>query len=215
MQRFKNLINAMPENEQAFTSKKETWNKYLNEDTSVSKILKSLFGDNDEVEISRYDLFNYAKQKDLNGFVVATLLWGYPSGMRGNHFSNITNEMESLIKVLNEAKLGVKDWPLHYEKVKDIRGLGLSTYTKYLYFLGVKVKGYPALIFDDRIIRTMNKGLFTEFESLNKVKSHNAVGNYPAYLKNMDEVANKLGLKHGKLEMFLFEFGLNLKLINT
>lgn len=205
----------MPEQEQAFTSKKSTWNKYLTDETCVSEVLKSLFGDNDIVEISRNDLFQYAQEKDFNKFIVATLLWGYPSGMRGNHFYNITEKIETLIELLQEARTNVNNWRHHYEKVKAIRGLGLSTYTKFLYFLNVEVEHNPALILDERIIKTMNKNLFSEFESLKKIKSYNAVKNYPVYLSLMNHIANNLEVEHGKLEMFIFEFGLNLKLTNV
>jgi len=211
MKRFRKLIDAMPEQEQAFTSRKRTWEKYLAADTRTSQELKSLFGDEGELEISRNDLFGYSAEGDLTRFIIATLLWGYPSGMRGNHFLNITNEINNLTGVLAEAKLGVTDWETHYSKIKAIHGLGLSTYTKFLYFLGITICGHPALILDDRIIRTINKGVFIDFQPLQKISSYNAVRNYPYYLEVMDQIAQDLGVDHGRLEMFVFEFGLNIK----
>jgi len=43
MNRFKQLIQAMPLNEQAFITKKSTWNKFIEEPNSVSDVLKNIF----------------------------------------------------------------------------------------------------------------------------------------------------------------------------
>ena len=214
MNRFKDLILAMPENEQAFTSQKQTWEKYLNNESSSSRLLNDFFFNKDSIQLSRQDLFNFADEADLNQFVIATILWGYPAGLRGNNFGNISNNLEIIVSLLEKAKNGISDWNSHYKQVQEIKGLGLSTYTKFLYFLKVSVNSVPALIFDDRIIKTINNNVFLDFSSLNNIRSHNVHTHYPSYLTEMDKIATKLKVKHGKLEMFIFEFGLNLKFIN-
>ncbi|WNC72725.1 hypothetical protein RGQ13_01720 [Thalassotalea psychrophila] len=212
MKRFINLINAMPTQEQAFTSKRKTWNKFIVENNEVSELLIAMFEENGNIELSRKDLFEYSQESCLKMFVIATIVWGYPAGMRGNNFSNISINLKELVQVLKEAQYGIENWIEHYKKVEPIKGLGLSTYTKLLYFLDVKVEGESALILDNRIVNIIEKGLFPELDAIN---TDNAVHNYPNYLKEMDKISKSYKVDSDKLEMFLFEFGLNLKLVNA
>ncbi len=215
MDRFKNLISAMPEKEQAFVSKKSTWKKHLNTGSLVSQILTELFDGNDSIEISRGDLFKFAKENDLNKFIVATLIWGYPAGMRGNNFSYITDNFDSLSALLRNSKSGIPNWLEHWKNVKPIKGVSLSTYTKFLYFLDVTVIGYPALILDQKIIGTINKSQFSIFRELPNLTTDRAIKKYPDYLALMHDFENQYNVAHGKIEMFLFVFGLNLKFENA
>lgn len=74
MKRFQKLIQSMPLDEQAFTSKKSTWAKFMKEQNRASCILRRIFDENDEIQISRKDLFYLAKQDNLEYFIVATIL---------------------------------------------------------------------------------------------------------------------------------------------
>ena len=201
----------MPLNEQAFTIKRSNWVKYMDNGTLVSVILTTIFEGEDTVQISRGDLFEMAKGDDMATFIVATILWGYPRGMRGNHFQTITDEIESLTKMLIEAKQGISDWTKHYQHVEAIRGLGLSTYSKFLYFLEADIEGNKALILDNRISNTLKNSTFDELRAINDISYTNAARNYPRYLKHMTELSKEFDIDSGKLEMFIFEFGLNLK----
>lgn len=211
MKRYTALIKSLPETEHAFTTKKEVWSALLSKNSLGADLLPKLFGQYASIEISREDLFNYAQADDLKQFILATILWGYPAGMRGNNFTNIIKQIEKLEDVLKKAKQGNVDWQSHLRVMKDIHGLGISTYTKFLYFLKVEVDSYPALILDKRIVSVLNKGLFSEFSELKDISYINAPVKYPEYLKSMDTVAKELSVPHGSLEMFLFGFGLNLK----
>lgn len=211
MDRFKELIKSMPVDFHAFTSKKSTWHKYLLKDDDLSIILSEIFMGNDFVEISRKDLFDLAKAGNYKKFIISTILWGYPAGMRGNHFQNIADDIVALSSLLKQATEGISDWSAHYSEVKKIRGLGLSTYTKFLYFIEAKVNSFPCVIFDKRIIDTINKKSIDGFYSLKQVKSYNSDAKYPEYLKCIDVAAKKYEAKHGQVEMFVFQFGLNIK----
>lgn len=211
MKRFQALIQAMPLKEQSFTIKRSSWAKYMDENTLVCVILATLFNEAETLQISRGDLFEIAKGNDMATFIVATILWGYPRGMRGNHFQTIMDEIESLTKMLLEAKQGISNWSKHYQHVEAIRGLGLSTYSKFLYFLEAHIEGNKALILDMRISKTLKNSTFDELRAINDISYTNAVRNYPRYLKHMTELSKEFDVDSGKLEMFIFEFGLNLK----
>jgi hypothetical protein len=158
------------------------------------------------------DLRGFASKQDLTNFVMATIIWGYTSGMRGNHVRNLIRHLGPLTLLLAEARTQpVMDWSTHYEKVRPIAGIGLSTYTKFLNFLSVQVHGHAALILDDRIIRIANQSVFDELSPLRGLNNSNAARSYPSYLMCMHNVASSLDVAAEALEFFIFEFGLNLK----
>lgn len=211
MDRHINLIRSMPVSEQAFTSKKSTWEKYIGKKILSSDILAEIFDNKEDVEISRQDLLNAGKSENLRKFIVSTILWGYPAGMRGNHFENISNHLEKVEACLLKAKRGIEDWDSHYATANKIEGLGLSTYTKLLYFIGADVNKIPCVILDQRVINAIRKGAICGLESLDGIATHNAAKKYPEYLMIINEAAKKYGASHGGVEMFIFSFGLNIK----
>ena len=170
------------------------------------------FGTTDKVTLSRSDLRGLADEPNLARLVMATVVWGYTRGMRGNHVKNLINDLDALTQLLSQARAApITDWKKHYLNVKTIGGVGPSTYTKFLNFLSVKVHGHSALILDDRIIQVASQGNWKELAPLRRLSNSNAVDLYPNYLVEMHSVANSLEVSPEALEFFLFEFGLNLK----
>jgi hypothetical protein len=156
LSKFRNLIAIMPVDYQSSTSKRSTWEKHLSGNEASDALLSVLdaFSTGSLVILSRRDLRDLAHKSNLAQFVMATIVWGYTSGGRGNNVKNLMCNLDRLTQLLSEAcTQPVADWNDHYKKVKNIKGLGPSTYTKFLNFLSVKVHGYAALILDDRIIR--------------------------------------------------------------
>lgn len=212
---FRNLIAIMPVEWQASTSKCSTWNKHMS-GNKASEALRSVldaFGTRDSVILSRSDLYELARKPDLAEFVMATIVWGYTSGGRGNNVADLMDHLDDLIQLLSEARTQqVAEWKPHYKKmVESTKGIGLSTYTKFLNFLKVKVHGHLALILDDRIIRVASQGAWKELARLRVLSKSNAVQSYPNYLMEMQQIANGLEVSPEALEFFLFEFGLTLK----
>ncbi len=201
----------MPVDAHAFTSKKSTWEKHLSKKNAVSSYLQEIFMGKEEIEISRRDLFDLAKSGNYPRFIISTILWGYPAGMRGNHFETITNKIDVLSILLQEASSGIKDWKHHYSMVSEIRGLGLSTYTKFLYFIEAKIDSFPCVILDKRIIDAINKRFISDLSQLVGIQTYNASTRYPDFLKVIDRASNKYEATHGQVEMFIFEFGINMK----
>ena len=207
MQRFRTLIANMPVNEQAFTSKKETWLKYVPQIPGLAELINDVFGGNTTVEISRYDLFELAKKKSIKKFILSTIIWGYPSGMRGDYFPTMFKAIDHVADcLLIHCNPGVANWQKHWNLVSPIEGLGLSTYTKFLHFMDVSVEGIPALILDLRLIKAFNKGFFHEFSDLKTIRYDNAPGLYPKYLQIMLSTSHKFNVTAANLEMFLFDF---------
>jgi hypothetical protein len=217
LSKFRNLIAIMPVDCQASTSKRSTWEKHISgsKPSDAGDALRSVldtFRTSDSVKLSRRDLRSLADKSDLAQFVMATIVWGYTSGGRGNNVKDLMANLNQLRELLSEFRTQpIADWSAHYKRVKEIRGVGLSTYTKFLNFLSVEVQGHAALILDDRMIRVANQGRWKELDPLEPLSNSNAVDHYPSYLKHMHDVANSLDVPTEALEYFLFEFGLNLK----
>lgn len=209
---FRNLVMSMPIPYQAFTSKRSIWAPYMQDASVGGHALRTIFGPSETVCLSRSDLRRLANKSDLAEFVMATIIWGYPNGMRGKHVANAIPHVETLAKLLCAARdQPLMDWNSHFATVKPIKGIGLSTYTKFLCFLSVRIQGRTALILDNRIALVANRGVFDELASLRPLKYENAPKFYPAYLECIHGLAESLAVSAEAIEFFLFEFGLTLK----
>lgn len=211
MKSYEALIRQLPVEDHAISTKLSTWYKYKNEYPAIWHIIKSLFGDKSELKLRRQDLKEIADSQNYEKLVITTILWGYSSGMRGNNFTKILDQLDSITRLLSSAEKGVDNWQSHYAQVKEISGLGLSTYSKFLYFIGGKVEGNSSLILDVRVIQAINTGLYREFQCMNKITYTNAPRLYPDFLKIANDFATSAGCLAEQVEMFLFIFGQNLK----
>ena len=209
---FRDLIQNTPVSHQAFTSKRSTWASCLRSNDRVGNALRQIFDTKETVTLSRCDLRALGQKTDLAEFVMATLIWGYPSGMRGNHVSNMASHITPLTDLLEEARTrAVAQWNEHFTKVTPIVGIGLSTYTKFLNFLSVKIGAYTSLILDERIVQVARRRIFHELVPLAGLTDHGKSGDYPGYLECMHRIAGDMAVSAESIEFFLFEFGLNLK----
>jgi hypothetical protein len=212
---FESLIRHMPYRELAFEISKEAWFptdekkrfKYQNDR------IKKVFENEDSIMISRHDLFNSTKELDF--FVIKVLMWGYPTKGRGKNIINMFEPLnfDQTIKKLDDV------WRKGNISNKDVKelfssGLKLSTVSKFLYFLQIKVESFPALILDLRVIDSLTRKNGFEDEELVNLKTlnyNNAPKKYTEYLKAVYDLASKMKVQPDQVEMFLFEFGSNLK----
>jgi hypothetical protein len=212
---FTDLISNMPVSNQAFASKGSTWARHINGDDAASGALQSIFNAHDitskDIFLSRGDLSDLALKPNLAEFVMATIIWGYPRGMRGHNFRNLTSHLDALCRILSKARSPISDWISHYEDVRAIPGIALSTYSKLLHFMSANVEGHKALILDQRIIEVVQQNIFEELAPIRRFISAKPSRLYPRYLECMGQAASRLALPPEKLEFFLFEFGLHLK----
>ncbi|EJG1669797.1 hypothetical protein BWH95_RS23515 [Vibrio parahaemolyticus] len=211
MKNYEALIRQLPVEDHAISTKLSTWLKYKDENPEAWKIITSLFGGKSELNLRRQDLKKIAGSQNYKKLVIATIMWGYSSGMRGNNFLKVLGQLDVITSLLVYAAKGIDDWESHYDQVKAIDGLGLSTYSKFLYFIGGEVEGNKALILDVRVIQAIKTELYREFQCMRKITYTNAPVLYPEYLKVASDFAKSTGCLAEQVEMFLFVFGQNLK----
>lgn len=204
--KYLNLIKALPVTEQSFAVKASNW-KDLLKPVHFEKI----FGNEEIIYISRFDI---QETNCIELFILKTILWGYPKGMRGKNFENIYIHINTLVEILNVPKgtfLKIDDLYILQKKFKQINGIGLSTYSKLLYFRDFKFDGLPALILDERLIRIFKNGIFQEFKILSEISQYNSKKMYKNYLQIMFKLSEQLNVSGEQIEQFLFIFGNHLK----
>ena len=209
---YTNLIKHLPYMEQSFQTQRETWFKY-SKHPKFSQFYKKVFTNSSAI-ISRNDLFNAAKG-DFSIAVYSIILWGYPRNMRGISFMGVLENIQQLEGLIqNSQNLTFQEFE-NMCKVLKGTGIGLSTFTKILYFFKITLDGYRCLILDSRIIEVLKSGKFQELDTLKKITEFNKHKYYPDYLRLMAEIAKANDYTVDQLELFLFMFGNSLKPVDS
>ena len=213
--RYKTLISNLPVRQQCFTTKRTTWLKAENKISWLKQLNNKLFGNNSSLTISRQEIF---ETKEPIEVIIKTIYWGYPAGMRGNHFVNILEQIEIIKNSI--LALGQKSTPTttdFYELTttfKNVAGLGRSTYSKLLYFFKISFNDNPCLILDQRLIDVFASKAYSNFQQLSKIRYANAEKKYLDFLQLTRQLAIKIETEGENIELFLFTFGSNLKTTN-
>lgn len=173
IKKYEEIIKSIPVRNHSVIVRKENWikndslhtrltknNQFQNNNDDLLNTLKAIFenaqnGQNGQIEISREDIF---KEKDREKKLIMVLLWGYPTGGRGNNIADILYSRNELIPRIsdfienNEKKINSKVFKnLFYtqnkngEKGEKIKGIGLSTMSKILYFFEIKIDNNPCV----------------------------------------------------------------------
>lgn len=211
---YQTLISSLPVRQQCFKTKRNTWLKAEGEINWLKDLNKRLFEERKTLTISRQDIFN--TNDSIREIIVKTIYWGYTGGMRGNHFINILKYiplLESTFKELkSKSQLTNNDFEEMTRVFKNIPGLGLSTYSKLLYFLNVRFNNNPALILDQRLIDVFANKYYEDYSELLPINYGNAEKKYLEFLKISNKIAIELNTQGENIEQFLFIFGNNLKI---
>lgn len=210
IENYARLIENLPWEDQRASFTKDgskRWNELLEKAgiKDFDKISK-------DYKLTRKDVLNESVPQKR---VIKTLMWGYPGGGRGQNIKNVLEKLDQ-IKGLLES---IKGESIEKSKLDDvikefdrIEGLGISTWSKLLYFFEVTVVGYgKCQIFDLRIEASLAHMNFEELEEIRKIKQTHKDAFFK-YIKSVNEVAEKLKVKPDAMELFLFEFNLNYSL---
>ena len=175
-----------------------------------------LFKDRETLNISRENIFD--STNTIRDVILKTIYWGYTGGMRGNHFVNIMTNIQTLEMIFSDLKsnknLTNYDFPSLAKKFGKVPGIGLSTYSKILYFLDLKFNSNPCLILDKRLIDIFSRQIFVDYQALGTINEYNAERWYLEYLNITNKLSYDLQTKGENIEQFLFIFGNNLSKSN-
>lgn len=201
---YRDLIKMIPVNEQASIIKKIVWNK----ESYDENIMKSIFGDNEIVELSRKDV---CSEPNIKKKIIMVLMWGYPNGGRGNNINNVMKQLEQLCDLLrsvNGKNLTKEQAGKLLLELENIRGLGISTWSKLLYFFNVSIDTNRCQIFDQKIVDSLNK---KQFQQLGNEEWKQDINHYYQYIELVKRIADKMKVLPEQIELFLFYFNLYYK----
>jgi len=211
---YKQLIKNLPVRQQCFTiiRKNKKW-QHAENNFHWFKDCNDNYFQNGELEISRQDLFNISNSTREK--ILKTIFWGYPNGMHAHdNFAGILSNIDRLegifIELQNSNHLTRDDLNKTQAEFKSISGLGLSTYSKLLYFFEIKINNIPCLIVDNRILDVFKSNTYKDFTSLLDIKG-NPEKRYFDFINVLDDVAKRLETRGENIEQFLFLFGSKLK----
>ncbi|MBS1572855.1 MAG: hypothetical protein JST62_10705 [Bacteroidetes bacterium] len=212
---YKILISNLPVRQQCFTTKRTTWTKAESEIQWLKKFNDKLFNDNKTLTISRQDIFETNEPREV---IIKTIYWGYTAGMRGNHFVNILKHIDIIENAILNLKQNAHPTTTDFNKLtatfKNVEGLGLSTYSKLLYFFNITFNDNPCLILDQRLIDVFANKCYSDLQQICNIRYDNAEKKYLEYLQLTRHLANKIETEGENIELFLFTFGNNLKATN-
>jgi hypothetical protein len=209
---FKILISNLPVRQQSFATKRTTWLKAENEISWLKQLNDILFGDQPTLTISRQEIF---ETENLREQIIKTIYWGYTGGMRGNHFVNILKHIELIENTFKDLKKISKPTTDDFNNLsltfKAVSGLGLSTYSKLIYFLHLTFNDNPCLILDQRLIDVFSSKTYSDFNQISGIRYVNAEKKYLNFLQLTNEISKRFKTEGENIEQFLFIFGNNLK----
>lgn len=198
--KHQDLIKKMPVDSHGEKILKKNWVENL--------MTKRIFGTKEEVFITRREIRDEVDNDNIEVFLIKSIMWGYPSGRMNIKQIDLSRLVSSdLVEFYKEIK-GRKElkWGKNGEEFLQFNGLKLSTVSKFLYFLNIKIDNHFPLILDLQIIQRLKETKFRhdDFDDLNY---DNAPRNYMKYLELMNTISKKIDTKPENVEMFLFLFG--------
>ena len=168
------------------------------------------FHGRDSVYQSRKDSF---KTRGLESFTLSVLFWGFP---RNNHqvctkaYENWFQLREVVGYMRSHREMTAENYNNLIASMDDIVGLGISTYSKLLYFSQVSINGIPSAILDSFVVKGIQNLTGQEFNNLRgSVTNWRRYVNYPGFLRFFNELASQLGVPAHNLEYTLWLAGKN------
>lgn len=226
IKKYEEIVKSIPVRNHSVIVRKENWikndslhtrltknNQFQNNNDDLLNSLEKIFknAQNGQIEISREDIF---KEEDLEKKLIMVLLWGYPTGGRGNNIADILYSRNELIPRISdfienhEKTINSKDFKnLFYtqnkngEKREKIKGIGLSTMSKILYFFEIKIDNNPCLIYDSQIHLSLQRNQIDEFYDYPWKKNY---ASFFHYLEVINKCSEEIKTEPDALELFLF-----------
>ena len=205
---LKDVIESIPVEKQAARIKKEIWETRFDD---LKNVFSHIFNNDDEIEITRKDIFG---EKDSKKKILKTLMWGYPTGGRGNNIDTVIRSnlgtIDTLLSANQNKNISQNEFEELTKSLNEINGLGISTWSKLLYFFNISVEGNKCEIFDKKIVESLNRKQIEELHNI-EIYQHK-IDYYYKYLKKINQWAKELKTSPDKIEVFLFSYNLYYKL---
>lgn len=158
----------------------------------------------DEISLSRTEV---RAETDIKTKIMKVLMWGYKKtsgSLRRQYFDSIVNNLnvlELIFAGIQNKNLNAGEIRDFFARLRTVKGLGQSTYSKLLYFFNVSFEDKKCLILDRWVINALKA--FEEFSGTNWKQNQRC---YLQYLNQMDELSGIHNVSSEQLESFLFGY---------
>lgn len=211
---YQNLIGQLPYSENGYEIMRSTWKNSEEEFQDLFRFNNKIFGTKDVITINRTDLFETSLEYPKD-FILKTLYWAFPKGMKGLNFQRIIHRLSSItsdLQVLNK-NFSIEDGLVRLCKYQS---LGIKGITSLLYFTQLRSDfGVQPLILNPEIIQVLNRGQYEEFIDYKGIDSENWNEYYAAFVQTCHNIALQMHVKPDQIEYFLNTFGAQLTTVNT
>ncbi|MBP5518787.1 MAG: hypothetical protein J6X91_09050 [Bacteroidales bacterium] len=194
----------------------DLWERPMYQENPFFRRVKSIYGTRGNRVTTRQQIIDlFAEKRYFYGYLCA-LVWGnigtFNRGREhfNNAFSITPQKLRSIVlrleqKLLN-GEIGQAFDSMCNGGENRIDGLGVSFFTKILYFLGASIKcNIRPLIFDTKSVQILNR-LYRDTNT--KGKARQSRKHYVEFCSRMSILSKELGLPTaGHLEAFLFNSG--------
>ena len=102
------------------------------------------------------------------------------------------SEIIPLIDKLKDNDFNKSEFMDKTKELSKINGIGISTFSKLMYFFNVKINGNPCIIFDSRVKNALVRYSQTEF--LDKYNQQN-INSYPKFVEGISRISNDTGIE--------------------
>ena len=166
--------------------KAQTMRKILSENTE--RLCNLFFQGRKEVCLTRNDVFK-DRRGNIELFLLSVLFWGYPGNQRGRctkAFNNWEDLVNMSYNLRRRKNLTNEEFRGYFRTMDNISGLGISTYSKIFYFLGITIDGHPCLILDDMVgkgVHLLEGEEFTDIKDTLNGQRYRYYKNFGHYLR--------------------------------
>jgi len=199
---------------QSFLVKRKHWeNKY------TYPYWHLIFDDKDSIYLSRRDV-STTFLSDTNLGLVQSLIWGFPTGNKpgGANFEAFFEELDFFTQQIEEVKATSLSGQT-FKSLNSIPSIKSSVTTKLMYFSGCKTNNVRCLIFDGRVLNTLQLFKFVEFNSLEEELSKLRANPqkisfevYSAYCEICSQIGARLNVAAETIEYLLFSQNIQIAL---
>ena len=173
-------------------------------------LLDAFFNGCAEKHLSRKKVFAMNRRHPQELFALSVLLWGFPTNQRGvcsSAFHNWQRLMDWIDHIMAQKDMTQQQFVEMSPEMDGISGLGISTFSKFLYFAGCSIDGHRCLILDNMVAKGIGNLEGEEFEGFKVATQNNRhrfYTNYPLYLAEMEHLATSTNVHVCSVEYVLW-----------
>lgn len=145
--------------------------------------------------------------KNIDSLLLGILYWGFPTnqhGICGNVLKSYSTLKKMTAYLRKNPNLGISQYNILVEEYfNEMHGVGLAFLSKLMFFMNVKIDGYPCVIEDQFVRAGIGKSGYEELKKLGYISYRK----YPKYIAAISNIAAQENITPEELEYRLWSLG--------